>query len=425
LQILIFIFYLFIFSFIITIVPFFKNSGIYKLNLIALFIIKVLAGVAYGIFYTLPKYHKDSDTWRFYRLSTSETKWLLKSPFSFAKDLFYHHYKSSGNLFSGVNSYWNDLKSNLIIKITAVFNVLTGSSYYVNVIFFNFLFLIGLVAIFKALSSFFPHKKWAILFGIFLLPSTLFWCSGIHKDGLILSAIGVTIYCFCKLGEKKYALKYWVFILLSFLLIFSLRNYILFAMLPAIFCWMLCEKYPKLKKEIFVVCYVVGIMIVFIIPFFSHSINPLLLLSTKQHEFLQLTAGSQAQTDVLQPTVSSFISLLPSAVDMAFFRPHITEAKNLFYVLAIGENLLLIILVLFSIFRLNRQKKVPSIVLFLFAFSIPVLLICGYTIPFTGAIVRYRSLVLPLLVSPLLCISELPFLKKIDAFISAKEEVLP
>ena len=55
-------------------------------------------------------------------------------------------------------------------------------------------FLFGLIALFKVLNSFFPNKKWAILFGIFLLPSTLFWCSGIHKDGIVFLSLMLVVY---------------------------------------------------------------------------------------------------------------------------------------------------------------------------------------------------------------------------------------
>src|SRR5205085_4930113 len=112
------------------------------------FFLKIAAGIAYAKFYTLPRYYSQSDTWRFYRLSLQETKWLKRDPISFVNDLFHSGYQSSGNIFSGQGNYWNDLKSNVIIKLMAIFNVPSLSNYYVDIIFFNFLFLFGLVGIF-------------------------------------------------------------------------------------------------------------------------------------------------------------------------------------------------------------------------------------------------------------------------------------
>lgn len=411
-QIALFIFYLVLFSFIISIIPFFKNSGISKWILIALFTIKVFAGIAYGMFYTLPKYYPTSDTWRFYRLSINETKWLITDPVAFIKDLFNYGYSATGNIFSGENTYWNDLKSNVPVKIMAFFNVLTNNSYYANIILFNFLFLFGLVALFKVMTAIFPGKKWLIIFGVFLLPSTLFWCSGIHKDGLILSATGIVVYCFYKITHRTFSLKHLLLILLSFILIFALRNYILFALLPAIFCWLLANRYPTKKNYIFSVLYLIGIAFFFIVPYIFPSINLPLYVAHKQHEFLQLSAGSAVKTNPLQPTLVGFVTFLPHALDMAFLRPHFTEFKNFSYIPAIAENLLLITLIIISIANINKRSNIPPLVMCLFAFSISTLLICGYTIPFTGAIVRYKSLVLPLLITPLLCLADFSFLKK-------------
>lgn len=311
--------------------------------------------MVYAKFYTLPKYSAGSDTWRFYRMSLEETKWLLNSPAGFVKDLFHYGYTTSGNIFSGENSYWNDLKSNLPVKILAICNVVTSNSYYANIILFNFFFLFGLVAVFKVLFALYPTKKWIVITGIFLLPSTLFWCSGIHKDGLVLSAIGSCIYCFYKISTLKYCLKHLLIILFTFLLIFSLRNYILFALLPALLCWILYEKASRLKKWIIPIVYLTGLICFFTIPLALPSVNPPLYFANKQWEFLQLTAGSLVPSAPLEPTATGFISFLPNALDMAFFRPHVNEFKNLSYIPAIAENLLLLILILLSIFTLEKK----------------------------------------------------------------------
>ena len=411
-QIALFIFYYVLACVSVSAIPFFKNSGIGKGNLVALFSIKILAGIAYAKFYTLPKYFATSDTWKFYRLSLDETKWLLHDPYSFLKDLFYYNYGNSGNLFKGQDTYWNDLKSNVQVKITAVFNVFSNSNYYVDIIFFNFLFLFGLVALFKILYRIYPQKKYFIIAGIFLLPSTLFWCSGIHKDGLILSAIGISMYCFQEVLANRFSIKYVLLILLSFLLLFALRNYVSFLLAASMFCWVIAEKLSFKKTYIFTGFYFVMVVVFFITPFIVPYVNPAGYFVTKQQEFLALSGGSKIYTDALKPTFVSFISYLPKAIDMAFLRPHINEFKNFAYLPAIVENLLLIVLIIISLFSLKKQQKVASTMYAMVAFSISVLLVCGYTVPFTGAIVRYKSIAFPLLITPLLCITNAFTLKR-------------
>lgn len=405
-EILIFIFYLVCFSYLIWAIPFFKNSQIGKWNLIILFIIKVFAGIAYAKFYTLPKYAEGSDTWRFYRLSLDETKTLLHNPRFFFQDLFRSAYSERGNIFSGENTYWNDLKSNVIIKLMALINVFTNSTYYTNIIFFNFLFLFGLVALFRLFYAMFPGQKLLIISGLFLLPSALFWCSGIHKDGLILSASGLIIYTFYSGLKENFSVKKIFIILFCFLILFALRNYVLFALLPALFSWGLCGRYKTGNLKIFLTVYMSGTALFLLISAIFPASNFLSYVAVKQHEFLLLQGGSKVDIPVLQPTLTSFILFIPHALDMAFIRPHFNEIKNSILIPLFLENLLVLFLYIVAIIYFIKEREQYPILLFLLFFSTSILLLCGYTIPFTGAIVRYKSLILPFIIAPLLCIAD-------------------
>ncbi len=252
-QSIIFTCYLLLFSWLITIIPFFTRSGIGKWWLIILFIIKIAAGFAYAKYFSLPQYIATADTWKYYNNSLTETDWLLRDLVGFIKDLFYSPYQQSGNLFSGSSSYWNDLKDNSIIKLMAVMNVFTGKSYYTNIIVFNFLYLFGPVALFRIAKPFRSNnnKLWLILL-IFLLPSFLFWCSGIHKDGLIFSAMMISIYCFWQqVNEHRFVWKYSLIILFCFLALFALRNIILLLLLPALLALFFSEKKTTLSMAHF------------------------------------------------------------------------------------------------------------------------------------------------------------------------------
>ncbi len=397
-----FIFFLLLFSFIITKISFFNKSGLSNWELVCLFTIKILAGIAYARFYKLPQYYQGSDTWRFYKLSLTETQWLLQNPVAFFKDLFVHGYSSSGNLLGVENSYWNDLKSNVPVKVMAVMNVFTNNSYYTNIILFNFLFLFGLIALFRLFNNIYPKKKYLLIAGLFLLPSTLFWCSGIHKDGLILSATGLIIYSFYSGLQTNFKLRNWVFIAFCGFLIFSLRNYVFFALIPALFSWFLSYKYPNNNLLVFASVYIIGSVLFFLLPILSDSLNFPLYISLKQQDFIQLQATSVVNLPALVPTFKGFVAFLPHALDMAFFRPHLSEIKNFSYIPAAVEVILLFGLIIFVLSSSKSNKSLSPFILFLFYFAISIFLICGYTIPFSGAIVRYRSFVFPFLITPLL-----------------------
>lgn len=414
-EILLFIFYLLLFSTFIFIVPFFKKSSLERKYLLVLFLIKVGTGVAYGRFFQQPAYINRADTWNFYKLSLDEKRWLLNDPLSFTKDLFTHGYTDSGNLFSGLNSYWNDLKTNLLVKIFALINVFTNNSYYTAVIFFNFIFLTGLVALYKFFDNIFPKKKWFIAGGIFLFPSTLFWCSGIHKDGFVLAALGWLFYFLYQfLEESKYSFKGITVVIVASLVVFAFRNYLLFAIFPASILWFSSEKWNEKKLLITTVVICGSLLFFFGFHYLVPSINFPSFIVAKRNEFLQLTGNSLVIAPNLNTSFTSFLNFFPFAIDMALFRPHISEVEGVVYLPAILEWIFFLCLLTFAVFKTHWKSMTP-IVLSLFLFCLICLLIAGYTVPFSGAIVRYRAVIWPFLIVPLFGLLNINF-KKIFPF---------
>lgn len=400
-EIVLFILYLSACIFLIARTSFFENSGLHRWVLPSLFLVKILAGIAYALFYRLPQYYEGSDTWRFYRLSLEETAWLKRDPLAFLKDLFVHGYEQSGNVFSGHNSYWNDLKSNLVVKMIAVMNPITGSSYYVNLILFNLLFFIGLVAFYRTVSSMFNTRHWGVVAIVFLLPSTLFWCSGIHKDGLLLSAAGLIFFLFHRCLTSRFTITRSVAIVFLLIFLFALRNYFALALLPALLCWGLTHRFPSYKWRIWLGIYATGIIIFFVAPSIVPAADFPAHIVMKQQEFRQLQGGSAVAVQQLSPTPGSFLQFLPEALKMAFLRPLPGEVKNLSYIPAVLETAAFICLLLFCMFKM-RQFHLPPAAICVIFFGISLLIIAGYTITFSGAIVRYRSTALPFIAAPML-----------------------
>lgn len=368
--------------------------------------------MAYAWFYSLPQYITGSDTWRFFEASKPETDMLLKNPWAFIADIFHHGYNNgAGNIFNGENSYWNDLKSNVIIKVMAVCNVLTLKHYYSNIILFNFIFLFGPVAFYRVMQQAFPQKKWLLIITVFLLPSFLFWCSGLHKDGLIFLTMALVIFYFNQLlYNGKLRIGALVILLCSFALLFALRNILCLLLLPALLTWFLCHRYPNRRLVVISAVYGACLLFFFATPYISPSVNLPAYAAEKQHEFMQLQGGSQIKVPALQPTLAGFARFLPNALDIALLRPHMSEVHNASYLPAILELFLLWFLI--GLFILSK-KNYPAngghiaIIIFCFCFAFSYLLLSGYTVTFSGAIVRYKSIVLPLLFCPLVCITNI------------------
>ena len=402
-----FLLYLLLFSFIITRIPFLKKSGIAWWLLVGLFVLKVFAGVAYGMYFNFPAQRAGADTWRFYRESLPETELLLHNPLLFVKSLFMSNYAERGGLFSGSNSYWNDLKDNLIIKFLAICNVFSRTNYFTNILFFNFLHLFGLVAFYRLVRSFTNVHQYLLLIPIFLMPSFLFWGSGIHKDGILLSALGMFFYCFNRVIKKESSSKHYLMIAFSFLLIFFIKSYVAIALFPAVLSWWLADRNNQRHQFYFFAVYSGGILALMAVALLGDHYNALFYVANKQHEFLLLKGNSAINVPTLMPTTESVIHYLPTALDVAFIRPHFSEIKNIAYLMAFGETLFnACILIAFLIFAKHKRLMPPFYICCLYL-ALSVLLLDGFTVTFTGAIVRYRSLMLPILITPL--VAMIPF----------------
>jgi hypothetical protein len=302
---IIFCIYLILFCWLVTIIPFFKRSGLSKVILISLFLIKVVAGIAYFQFYSTPANKSTSDTWKFYNSSLAETDLLLTDPITFGKSIFVSEHKA-GNLFSDKQNYWNDLKNDVMVKIMAVINVFTGKNYLANIIFFNFLFFFGLVAFYRLMNEVYNGNKWLMIAASFLIPSFLFWCSGVHKDGLIFSALGIILWLFHQLLKKQFSVGRSFLFILMLLLIFILRNYLVFVLMPALLIGWFLHFYPNKKAVILASAMVIGCLFMFTGKYLHPVLDIPAFIVSKHYQFKQLQGAKCVHFDGVNETPANF-----------------------------------------------------------------------------------------------------------------------
>lgn len=417
-EVSIFIFYFLLVTFLVTRIPFIRKSDIGVWWIVVLFSSKVLTGVIYGWFYHQPAYVSGADTWRYFEMSKLETKWLINDPVGFFKDIFTSNYNTTSNLFKTDNSYWNDLKTTLFIKMIALFNVITYNNYNADMVVFNFISFFGPIAIFRMCREKFHTNKLILIAVVFFIPSFIFWTSGLHKDGLLFSAISLAAFSFNRILEKnKIDIVYSLLFIFCFFILFALRNFIAIQLIPALIVWFLCKKYQKRKWQWIAMVYGVGFLLFFLmLPNISSSLDFPAYITDRHNEFVALGGNSQLNLPKLEASFGSFLSYFPYALDTAFLRPHIFEVENAAYLPSIIENFLFLSFFVFVGMRKyyyknkSYSKKIgsSSFVIFCFCFALTSLLLTGYLVTLTGAIVRYRALYLPFIFAPLCSVIKIP-----------------
>jgi hypothetical protein len=402
LEQLLFAAYLIFFAWLVTKTKFFTASGLTTSQLVILFLLKVMAGILYGwigVYYG--ELAQMVDTWAYHYESVKEYQLLRADPQLFFTNIFHNSYNDGYTKFLAVeNSWWNDLKGNVFIKILALMNLASFGNYYINVIIFSFISLFGPIAIYRVMKDVFPSKNVPVLLATFLIPSVIYWTSGLHKDGIIYFGLMFVIYqVYFGLKDGFSVLRIFS-ILLSLLLVLGLRNFMIIPILPALLAWILSSRTKKHPALVFTAVYAF-----FIIAFFTaRYIHPRLdfpeEVVVRQEAFMGLGGGSAVAVKKLEPSFLSFAMNTPQALTLSSIRPYPTDVRHLLSLAAAVEvNFLLLLFGVFLFWRKNGTPVNPFL-LFCVFFSFSFLLMIGYTVNVLGAVVRYRSLVLGLLIIP-------------------------
>jgi hypothetical protein len=410
-EYLLFAFYLVLFAWLVARIGFFRHSGLTGSQLIIVFLLKVMAGIFYGwigIYYG--NLAQMSDTWTYHLYSIQEYHLLQTNPSEYLTNLFHNEYASGyARFFASTDSFWNDLKANIFIKILSVFDVFSFGNYYINVIFYSFITMFGPIAIYRVMADVYPGKKIEALLAIFLIPSFLYWTSGIHKDGLIFMGLALIIYhIYFLLSRKKFTLKNLLGIIFGLLVLITMRNFLLVILVPAVIAWVIAERSGKNGILSFVLVYAVFIIFFFTAKYLNPHLDLPRAVAEKQEDFFKLQGGSAVPMRKLSPTVASFIANAPQALNLSLIRPYPSDVRHLLSLAAATEiNLLLLLFIVFLFFHRNRIRS-KNFILFCLFFSFSLLLSIGYTVNFLGAIVRYRSIIFPFLLVPMFCAIDWP-----------------
>lgn len=314
------------------------------------------------------------------------------------------NFRHAGDLFSTADdAIWSNMGENLLIKLLAVCNLFSGSNYYINSIFFNALSFWGLFLVYKVTQTYALQNRLLLFLLIFFLPSCLFWNSGIDKDGLLVFFTGILLNAIHRCISEKYTVQRLTIAFVSFAMIMLIRNVNALLLVPAIAAWLVSTKSSLKPWLCFSAIYCIGVVAFFISVYLPDSFNFPLRLAEKQHGFLTHEANTVLPLTPLKPTLESYCQVFPEAVNHVLLRPYITEIKTPFHLMAFAEVILVLLVFAFAVFTARKTisfRFTQPYFLFLIAVALSGLLLIGYTVPFPGAIVRYKALYLVFLLLP-------------------------
>ena len=333
---------------------------------------------------------------------------LLSNPVLFFTDFKNDiHTYGFGGLFKSENSFWAYLRFNLLHKFIAILDLFTKGNFYFNTVIFSTFVFFGHMALYRLFSEIYKGNQKAILMVSFLLPSLLLYTSCIHKDGIIFLCLGIVSYIFYRFlsAKRPVPFKYYFLFFVALLAIFLFRNYVVVAILPAMFSTLLCKIIVQKRRLLIAITYAFYFLL-FFLSSFSHSfLNIPAAIVQRKNDFAALLGGNtNIAMNELQPNLGSFITNFPQAINHALLRPYLWEFPQLSVLLTAFELFIYqLLLISFIFFRKKQVSPMSLFNIFGLAFFFNMMLIIGYTIPNVGAIVRYRSTFWIYLIVPVIC----------------------
>ena len=388
---------------------FFDATGLPRRAIGALFLLKVAAGTALWYIYTYV--YTDRATADIYRYFDDGN--IMFSAFAQAPSDYLRMLTGIGNdqvhfdvrYYQVMHNWYRQFESNMyndahtMIRFNAFVRLFSFGHFHVHTVFACFACTVGLVALHRTFSARLPGHEVLLAAALFLLPSVLFWSSGVIKESLLLFGLG--LFLLNLLGPVRH--RSWpmrsVVLLFCITLLFFLKFYVLLSMVPALaaYGWSQGERGWRvwLKFAVVYAAFIVaGLNSEHIIPRFSI----IEAIWVKQRDLIglahQVKAGSLVDVTPLEPNARSFLMQLPHALYLAFFSPFGAWRNGPMGLMSALENALILAMPVFALVWRRRAVDLP-LLLFALCFCLLLAAVIGWTTPVIGALVRYRVPMLP------------------------------
>jgi hypothetical protein len=413
LEIIFTIFWTFLLAFSIRYIPFFRNiNGLSYSGLLLFFLLKVITGSVYILIYTYHFEPKTSDVHRFF----NEGKVIYSSLFHNPLDYFRILSGFDGNqphlqIYYQQLHYWffperppllND--NRLIIGFNAVANLFSFGSIHTNSALANFISFSGLVALYKfGLNHVHKINTLWLKLGIFLMPSVLFWGSGLNKEVLLLPVLGFFLYFFDKIiAGNHLSIKQILMFAATLVLLLWLKVYVFILLIPCLIAYFLSAKIKSIRTElIFIAIPAILLAIVLVAAWVFPQFDPILKLTERQNFFMTFSvlvgAGSIIHEVYLEPNIGSILAYAPQALLNVLVRPHFFDNLNPLIIMAVSENILIAGMLATIVFYALKKKKLSRIQCLGISFTLLLFVFIGLTTQVYGTLVRLKIPALPLL----------------------------
>lgn len=358
--------------------------------------------------------YKVGDTFLYFSGSERLAQYFWEAPALYFKSLF----SSPAEIQDAVPGILYDIpyartdEEWLMVRILSVFQILSFNNYLLLTIWTSLFSFLGSWYIFKLLNAAFTNSTKLAFSCAFLIPSVLFWTSGIIKDSLVFGLIGLSLYKFYRifLDPSGNKLLNGIMIILSMYVVYNLKSYIVICLVPPLFYAVYTHTRGKIKNK--VVQYLAGPALAIVFGGFLFLLTNVLAESSKKynsdnleqhakgfHSWHTATGGSAYNLGEIEYTPLGITRKIPLALTVSFFRPFPWEISSPTMTISAIEGLIALLafiyLLLYKGFKSLGYIFRNPILSFAIIFSLILGFAAGFTSYNFGALARYKTPFMP------------------------------
>lgn len=355
-------------------------------------LLKLAAGIVLGLIYrelgsgdTLHFYHEGIEI-----AQRSDNSWLA-----------YFERLTTANY----PEYKGEARTEFFTKLLSPFLILTNNNYWLTAIYLSLINFLCTWFFIRALLKIFPDLKWPALISFMLVPSVVFWSSGILKDSL---ANGMTflLFAFAITYDTNRKIRIWEYFLaaIALVLVIKLKFYVGALVILGLSLIVLIRIVSTFIRGnvAWVMLGMLGVGSLYLVSLIDYNLHlshlPLSIYENNQ-AILKASDPGQAISFTMEPSWISLLINAPQFLLYGLFGPFPFQGNpyNIIYWL---ENITLLILIFFN-FKLLFIEKVQPRFHKLFWFAICFVLVLATFLPMSspnfGTLTRYKAVYLPLL----------------------------
>ncbi len=361
--------------------------------------LKLLAGIGLGLVYKY--YYSSGDTYAFFNAGVKLAE-LAKTDFPAYLDFIF----TSDSAIISLGFTW--VPNILMAKITSLFCLMTGGTYWLVSLYFSLIVFAALWHLFMQLSDAFRENDLAIMVSLFIVPSVVFWSSGLSKESVLVTAMAIILSSFIKVhfNSQRFSLSDGIISIFTLVLLWKLKYFyagVLVVMLSVFhFMKWLSGKFSNLNKRQISGLTIISFFLLLAITSLAHpNFYPSRILEViiQNHDDIaaKTDPAGMIHFEELRPTVGSFLYNFPLALFSGLFRPLFWETYSILTFATGLENFILLSLTVWSLFHWPKWPQTNNLTLFISSvlYMTVLAVLLALSTPNFGTLMRFKVGFLP------------------------------